>query len=633
MKLTFTPEKDLVLVRAVNGFEDKFFSEFPGLSSCGEPFVKFCSAKPFVVQSIVDRLKKKGISVTTPDKDLYSLLKQKGDLAPLPSGFEWHTKPLPFQEIATRYLYTHGGGGLLLDPGLGKTKVVLDFIKAKNLRRCLIICPNALRFVWEDEVRTHRPELTVSVAESTHFGQVNLSANLVVMNYEKAVCMGKDLLALAKKKGFDAVVIDEGLIKNPYSRRSELAHALGQYVEHRIVMSGTLVNNSPLDVYSVVKFLEPTLVGGSYTRFKRRYCKLRKISRKNSGGADFEMVLGYKDVDEVRSILESCSIVMTKDEWLAHLPKKVFEDIWVDLDPYQTQAMHGLQTNKFFATGQGDVVIDMPLTLAVKMYQISNGFLYLTPEGDQNYFDDLFASEDVKVKVSKKKSKMAKRETFYFGVPPKIRALIEYLRQHEGEKCIVWFNSCAEADLIEKALREWDISCISIRGGEPSIGDKVKAFNTDSTRVLLAQAKVINYGVTVMGKNLDKLSEDELEDQFPALNPVVATEIFYSLSFSLEVYLQQQDRIHRIGQVRTCKYVRLMSKCDIDQTIYDALEKKMSVRKVMLVDLAHRLSKGDSGQPLSVARTSSPTSSVRSDSEQTEDDLDYRNLPQIEGLE
>ena len=50
----------------------------------------------------------------------------KPTLLDLPNAFQFHTEPLRHQLIATRYLYTNKGGGLLLDPGLGKTKIALE---------------------------------------------------------------------------------------------------------------------------------------------------------------------------------------------------------------------------------------------------------------------------------------------------------------------------------------------------------------------------------------------------------------------------------------------------------------------------------------------------------------------------
>jgi SNF2 family DNA or RNA helicase len=75
----------------------------------------------------------------------------------------------------------------------------------------------------------------------------------------------------------------------------------------------------------------------------------------------------------------------------------------------------------------------------------------------------------------------------------------------------------------------------------------------------------------------------------PNINPEVHTEIFYSMNFSLEVYLQQQDRIHRIGQKHVCEYYRIFANTTVEHQIRKAAIDKMSIREELLVDIAHKL--------------------------------------------
>jgi len=73
------------------------------------------------------------------------------------------------------------------------------------------------------------------------------------------------------------------------------------------------------------------------------------------------------------------------------------------------------------------------------------------------------------------------------------------------------------------------------------------------------------------------------------MSPEIHTQIFYSCSFSLEIFLQQQDRIHRIGQTFECDYYRIFANTSVEHRIRKALDDKLSIRKEMLVDIAESL--------------------------------------------
>lgn len=136
-----------------------------------------------------------------------------------------------------------------------------------------------------------------------------------------------------------------------------------------------------------------------------------------------------------------------------------------------------------------------------------------------------------------------------------------------------------------------------IKGGEKKTGEKVRQFNRDNTVPwLVCQAKSVNYGITVLG-NRGSDSEPDAESLegidpslvVPEFDSRVYTQVFFSMNFSLEVYLQQQDRIHRIGQDHECEYYRLFTTSAIDRKVREALDDKMSIREDMLIDIAHKL--------------------------------------------
>jgi SNF2 family DNA or RNA helicase len=562
MLLKMEPHRIVVTTQGPNEYTR--LNKFPGLLRDGPYF--FIPREPRVAYNLVTRL-----SAVFPklrvEPAVSSFVSQEFKLAQIPDKFKFYTEPKDFQRIALRYAYTVGGGGLLLEPGMGKTKVVLDFISLMGFKKSLIICPKPLLFVWEDERAIHRPDLSIYAVRSTDIDKEAKhieAADVVVVNYNKAVMM-KDWLIDTQK--FNFVGVDEALIKDPVSDRTEAVTWIGKQIPYRMLMSGTLVNNSPLDIFAPVRFLEPSLVGWSYAKFKDEYAvQAGEIGRK--------FVVGFRRVPEVKSILESVSIVMTKKEWLK-LPDKKFFQHTVQPSDEQREAYIGLQSN-YIVNVQGTTVeIDSPLVALTKLIQISNGFVYVSKEAELDEID------------AEAKPKKRKRETLFFKEQPKVDKLVQLLKNDlKGRRCIVWFNMQAEYELISKRLQDESIRYLSIRGGEPDVGGKVRTFNTDpSYQVLLCQAKSVNYGVTVLGRDNE---ESDLE-LYPSIDTKVFTQIFFSLNFSLEVFLQQQDRTHRLGQEHECEYHILTTNTEAERHVVARIEEKQSIRGQVLEDIVKRI--------------------------------------------
>jgi SNF2 family DNA or RNA helicase len=554
-----------VLVTTQGPAEYTSLSKFPGLLKDGPYF--FIPAEPRLVYNLLARIKTKW-----PNKELeldegtYRLYSAPFKLKELPASFKFYTKPKDFQEIALRYVYTVGGGGLLLEPGMGKTKVVLDFIALMGFNKVIIVCPKPLLFVWEDEQAIHRPDKSIYAIRSTDWEKEVEhveKAEIVVINYNKAVTLKEELVKL--KPQF--IGVDEALIKDPMSDRTEALTWISKHVPHRMLMSGTLVNNSCLDVFAPVRFLEPSLVGWSYTNFKDEYTV-------QAGKPPSRFVVGYRRVEEVKSILETTSIVMTKDEWLK-LPQKKFMQHFVQPSDEQRTAYLGLQSNYIVDIQGTTIEISNPLTALTKLIQIANGFVYVSAEPN---LDELDGETPLK---------KAPRETLFFKEQPKLEKLIELLKTElKGKRCIVWFNMQAEYKIISERLENEQIKFLSIRGGERDVGAKVRSFNTDlGYQVLLCQAKSVNYGVTVLGRD----GEDSDMEQYPSVDSKVFTQVFYSLNFSLEVFLQQQDRTHRLGQEHECEYHILLTNVEAERHVMNKIQEKQSIRGQVLEDVIKKL--------------------------------------------
>lgn len=611
----FKPKErpDLIACVPDNVLELAQLERFPGLSLfSGSTFVM--PNKINVVSNLVPRLIStfKVVEVSPVVKQIANSHYPSVKEVVLPEWFHFHTEPLPHQYIALIRAYLMRNIGLLLDPGLGKTKVVLDLIHLLQIKLSLIVCPNALTYVWESEALIHRPEVKPYVFQSTDFEKEfetlrERGCNCIVLNYEKAVILKSFLL----QTNIGLMALDEGLIKDPSTSRTQAMLELSRSLdlESRLIMSGSLINNSEADMFAPIQFLEPSLTGTSFHKFGQRYLVEEYIKDKATGDKIkfFSKTIKKDYKEELKGILESASIIMRKEEWLKNLPAKEVIDIYVELPERIRNDILELTSNMCLTLSDGSRLdLDNPLVLMSKVFQLSRGFCYI-PEPDEDsdkvirgeLFDLFSSGPETREKTSKKSKKAGKAgksakprkisHTFFYEEenPCSVEVIKLLTTTLRNEKVVIWFNTKVESMMLEKALTHNGISYETIYGGEKRIKDKVGLFNQDdSIQVLICQAKVINYGATLLGNKEAEALEDEDLDLLPGFNPKIANEIFYSMNFSLEVYLQQMDRIHRIGQTRVCRYWRIWVKDSwVDNNIRDTISRKVRINKATLIDI------------------------------------------------
>lgn len=585
MKVQFNQSRTKVLFSFEDGHEYKFLHGYPAFHKEGPYF--YLPAKSQIVYNVYHRLKR-AKKVLKVSQEVLDFINAPFKLKALPEAFMFHTTPKDYQEISLRYLYTVESGGLLLDPGMGKSKVVLDYIYLMKFKKSLVVCPLPLLFVWEDEIKIHRPELTFYSVQSTDW-EVEVEAmkgvDVVIMNYNKAVNFETQL----KTFGFEFMHLDEFLIKDVSTARTQSLTDISYHIPYRCGGSGTLINNSVQDAFCPIRYLEPSLVGGSMKKFNDRFSVKQPVKGPEGETTGKMRIVAFKGVSEIRSILESCCIVMTKDKWLK-LPEKKHIDIHVPLNQEQKDAYNSLQRNYIAKIGGVHVEVDNALVKMSKLYQISNGFIYHTPKEDaqENEVGELIGED------TKGRKKKLKRTTIFFENSAKLAALKRLVTETiPGRRSIIWFNMQAEYTLIQSMLEQEGKRFLTIKGGDKRIGDKVRQFNSDpSFDYLLCQAKSVNYGVTVLGTTLEKLEEADYQI-FTGISPAVYTEIFYSTNFSAEVYSQQEDRIHRLGQTNVCEYYRIFATTGIEKRIRNIIEDKLILRHEMLIDIAEKLQTED----------------------------------------
>lgn len=196
---------------------------------------------------------------------------------PSPLGLEGELRPYQLRGYAwLNFLSQIGFGACLADDmGLGKTIQCLALLQHRyeqGLRSpALLICPTSVIANWEKEATRFTPELPLMV----HHGPARKKGNAFKKAAEKQalVITSYALLSrdgdLFRKVKWDGVILDEAQnIKNPLTQQAKAARSLK--ADYRIALTGTPVENNVGDLWSVMEFLNPGLLGNQ-AQFKRSF--------------------------------------------------------------------------------------------------------------------------------------------------------------------------------------------------------------------------------------------------------------------------------------------------------------------------------------------------------------------------
>jgi superfamily II DNA or RNA helicase len=243
----------------------------------------------------------------------------------LPAGLRAELRPYQLEGFHfLTFLSINGLGGVLADDmGLGKTLQALAWLlwlagrqPADAPLRALVICPKSVVGNWESETARFAPALGVmrfapgptKVALAAHDGR----PLIVVANYTQLRLNAK----FFHDRAWHAVILDEAqFIKNPGSKVAHVARELPG--EHRLVLTGTPIENRLLDLWSLFAFSLPGLLG-TQAAFKRQYAEDNPVA-----------------LERLRARVRHFLLRRTKGQVAADLPARTEEDVIIELEGEQ----------------------------------------------------------------------------------------------------------------------------------------------------------------------------------------------------------------------------------------------------------------------------------------------------------
>ena len=438
--------------------------------------------------------------------------------APLPPGLTATLRPYQKQGFDWLCFLRKAELGAVLadDMGLGKTVQMLCAMEGASL----VVCPKSVVHNWADEIRRFRPDLRTFIYHGKN-RRLNDDADITLTTYAMLRLDAEQL----SQKNWDTVVLDEAqAIKNSDSQVARASYALpGKF---RVALSGTPVENRLEELWSLLHFTNPGLLG-SRSDFQERY-----VNPIATGSPDA--------AKRLRARIRPFLLRRIKKDVAPELPPRTDVVLHCELDEDERSVYDAVRaaTQKEIlsklATG-GSVLAALEALLRLRQASCHSALIPGQTATSSS----------------------------------KVTRLLEALEEAaaDGHKSLVFSQWTSLLDLVEPHLREAGIAFNRLDGSTRDRGAVVAEFQSDSgPPVMLASLKA-------GGTGLNLTAADHVFLLDPWWNPAAED--------------QAADRAHRIGQDRPVMVYRLVAKDTVEEGILALQARKRALSDVALGGADH----------------------------------------------
>ena len=452
---------------------------------------------------------------------------------PLPKGFVGELRPYQKRGFDwLHFLREYKFGGILADDmGLGKTVQVLAYLQSiKELRASeehqrngsgaasLLVVPKSLIANWQREAEKFTPDMRF--LES--MGNLREKNTSVFDDYDVVLTTYGTMLRdieILRGYTFSHVILDESqAIKNPLAKSARAARLLKG--DHRLVMTGTPVENNTFELWSQFAFLNPGLLG-NMDYFKREFAN----PIESSGDKDSAALL--------RKLIYPFILRRTKEQVAPELPPRSERITYTDMVPVQKKIY--TQTRDRYRAELLGLIESEGINDA--RFKILEGLLRLRQ----------IAIHPALV------------EKGYKGEAPKFEVLLETLEtlQAEKHKALIFSQFVETLKLVRRELEERGINYVYLDGQTPNRQSRVDKFQNDpSIPFFLISLKAGGVG-------LNLTAADYVIHLDPWWNPAVE--------------MQASDRAHRIGQDKPVFVYKIIARDTVEEKILQLQERKRAL--------------------------------------------------------
>lgn len=469
--------------------------------------------------------------------------------AQLPSGFVFTTKPYKHQMEGVIYGLEHESFLLGDDQGLGKTKEIIDLAMCRKqtdgLKHCLIICGiNGNKYNWADEVKIHSREDSwilgtrftkrppIKMIEGSTKDKMEDLNNIPhqffwITNIEtlrggsfkekqgkRTVIrfpIAEKIQELCNRGIIGMIAFDEAhKAKNPDSQQGKALLSI-DCKGPKIPMSGTFVLNNPLDLYLPLRW--SGFETHSFYAYKQHYCTM--------GGFGGKEIVGYKNLDELRSMVSKVMLRRVKGDVL-DLPPKVHTIEWVDAYPEQKSLYKDVRDQVRDNIDKVKVHPD-PLSEMLRLRQVTG-------------YPGILSSTVTKSAKMDRMEELVEEEVSV------------------GGKAIIFSNWSEMTNVIRHKLKKYNPAYITGEVGSVQRMEEKDRFQNDpNCKVMIGTIGALGTGFTLTAAQLV---------------------IFVDEPWNRGIKDQAEDRAHRIGTRGTVRVVTILTRDTVDEGVYNLVQKK-----------------------------------------------------------
>lgn len=427
------------------------------------------------------------------------------------------------------------------EQGLGKTKVAIDllvhWLSQRALDTVLIVVKKGLLDNWQRELAAHSqlvPRI-ITTNRNANFYVFNSPARVMLTHYETVKAEKERIRLFLHTRHVGAILDESTKIKNPDAALTRAFLDIAPLFAKRVIMSGTPVSNRPHDLWSQIKFLDGgKALGDDFDAFKRSVNLSHDLAGNERGQGQFANALR-----NMFTSISAFAVRETKSSAQIALPDKVVHSVRTEWEPRQHELYRQVRESlRAIVLRDGELAADNNediLKRLLRMVQIAS---------NPNMIDDSYHAD-----------------------PGKLEALLDLVATivSREEKCIVWTSFVANADWLARILRRHNPQIVHGQLTQRKQTNAIRTFvDNPSARILVATPGSAKEGLTLT-----------------AANHV----IFYDRLFSLDDYLQAQDRIHRISQDKPCHVHNLIMRDSIDEWVDALLHSKRTAARLAQGDI------------------------------------------------
>ena len=426
--------------------------------------------------------------------------------------------PHNYQAYSTDFIINHKAAGLFLEQGLGKTVITLtaiwillyDYFDATKV---LVIAPlRVARDTWSRECEKWEHLRGLSISKV-----VGSERERKMALYQKAdiyVINRENVEWLIKNKewDFDTVIIDElSSFKSPSSKRFRALKKVRHKIKRIVGLTGTPAPNGLLDIWSQIYLLDGgERLGRTYSGYRSRYFHPQKYV---NGGIPTDYQINEDAEEKIYEKISDICISMKALEYLK-MPECIFNKVPIELDEKEMKLYRQLERDLLLPLDDSEVDAVNAAVLSNKLLQMAGGAVY-------DEFGDVKTIHD-----------------------KKLDALEDLIEAANGKPVLVYYGFKHERDRIKN---RFDV-------GEINTSEDIAKWNRGEMQIALCHPASTGHGLNLQDGG--------------------CTIIWFSMTWSLELYQQANARLWRQGQKQTVVIHHIIAKNTIDERVMVALENK-----------------------------------------------------------